>query len=302
MQAYALPEPQSLQSLQDLSGCLGVSNLSGVSNRISATWDHLRAGCFIFGRRMEEFATLDASIGYCFKLMIEGEYGWLIGEWFGKWCAWHWYHWFAIDLSMTKGVSWAGGWDHHPDIRWYQMTSVFCPCLNAWNQTFHRQVRLALLRRRAWLLEIGSPAHENMQWIWCWVWQHQPLEELLYHHVLDVDFHGPFKPDHVEPRPTPRSVFSLDAAKHSIRPPTFASSLVERQNMTGWWFGCHFLFPRNIGFLIIPIDELIFFRGVAQPPTRWQRMYQVLAIILDVYGSIRRETGKSETASPPQSA
>lgn len=60
---------------------------------------HLRAGCFIFGRRMEdnlnhhmplvksvcsvdelstpqEFATLDASIGYCFKLMIEGEYGW----------------------------------------------------------------------------------------------------------------------------------------------------------------------------------------------------------------------------------
>ena len=42
---------------------------------------------------------------------------------------------------------------------------------------------------------------------------------------------------------------------------------------TGWWFGCHFLnVPRNIGnviiFLIIPIDELIFFRGVfPQPPT-----------------------------------
>ena len=31
-----------------------------------------------------------------------------------------------------------------------------------------------------------------------------------------------------------------------------------------------FYFPRNIGFLVlvIPIDELIFFRGVAQPPTR----------------------------------
>ena len=28
-----------------------------------------------------------------------------------------------------------------------------------------------------------------------------------------------------------------------------------------------FYFPINIGFLIIPIDELIFFRGVAQPPT-----------------------------------
>ena len=30
-----------------------------------------------------------------------------------------------------------------------------------------------------------------------------------------------------------------------------------------------FYFPINIGFLIIPIDELIFFRGVAQPPTRF---------------------------------
>ena len=28
-----------------------------------------------------------------------------------------------------------------------------------------------------------------------------------------------------------------------------------------------FYFPRNIGNVIIPIDELIFFRGVAQPPT-----------------------------------
>ena len=35
--------------------------------------------------------------------------------------------------------------------------------------------------------------------------------------------------------------------------------------ITGWWFGCHeFYFPINIGFLIIPIDEVIFFRGVAK--------------------------------------
>ena len=41
------------------------------------------------------------------------------------------------------------------------------------------------------------------------------------------------------------------------------------QWFTGWWFGCHqFYFPRNIGNVIIPIDELIFFRGVAEPPTR----------------------------------
>ena len=41
-------------------------------------------------------------------------------------------------------------------------------------------------------------------------------------------------------------------------------------NNAGWWFGCHqFYFPINIGVaIIIPIDEVIFFRGVAQPPTR----------------------------------
>ena len=38
--------------------------------------------------------------------------------------------------------------------------------------------------------------------------------------------------------------------------------------MAGWWFGCHFLFSHpNWELKIIPIDELIFFRGVAQPPT-----------------------------------
>ena len=35
------------------------------------------------------------------------------------------------------------------------------------------------------------------------------------------------------------------------------------QIVAGWWFGCHqFYFPRHIGNFIIPIDELIFFRGV----------------------------------------
>ena len=37
---------------------------------------------------------------------------------------------------------------------------------------------------------------------------------------------------------------------------------------SGWWFGCHFLhFTIYWVAFIIPIDELIFFRGVAQPPT-----------------------------------
>ena len=34
----------------------------------------------------------------------------------------------------------------------------------------------------------------------------------------------------------------------------------------GWWFGTFFIVP-YIGNFIIPSDELIFFRGVAQPPT-----------------------------------
>ena len=47
------------------------------------------------------------------------------------------------------------------------------------------------------------------------------------------------------------------------------SHFITKKNMTGWWFGWHqFYFPRNLGNFIIPIDELIFFRGVAQPPTR----------------------------------
>jgi hypothetical protein len=36
--------------------------------------------------------------------------------------------------------------------------------------------------------------------------------------------------------------------------------------ITGWWFQTFFNFP-YIGNVIIPTDELIFFRGVGQPPT-----------------------------------
>ena len=61
--------------------------------------------------------------------------------------------------------------------------------------------------------------------------------------------------------------------KPSTEPPVVPKQLLSGighrwKSWTGWWFGCHFWhFPRNIGLLIIPIDELIFFRGVAQPPT-----------------------------------
>ena len=38
-----------------------------------------------------------------------------------------------------------------------------------------------------------------------------------------------------------------------------------------------FYVPRNIGNLIIPIDELIFFRGVAQPPTSFNYAKSTIA-------------------------
>ena len=42
--------------------------------------------------------------------------------------------------------------------------------------------------------------------------------------------------------------------------------------VSGWCFGCHLLFSHILGIssnFIIPIDEVTFFRGVAQPPTRF---------------------------------
>ena len=45
-----------------------------------------------------------------------------------------------------------------------------------------------------------------------------------------------------------------------------------------------FYFPMNLGLLIIPIDELIFFRGVAQkPPTsygQWHCLTQITAFMV----------------------
>jgi hypothetical protein len=35
----------------------------------------------------------------------------------------------------------------------------------------------------------------------------------------------------------------------------------------GWWFGTFFIFP-YIGNVIIPTDELMFFKKVIAPPTR----------------------------------
>ena len=51
--------------------------------------------------------------------------------------------------------------------------------------------------------------------------------------------------------------------------PTGRNTSMWKKNKPGWWFGCHQIyFPIYWVSIIIPIDELIFFRGVAQPPTR----------------------------------
>ena len=44
---------------------------------------------------------------------------------------------------------------------------------------------------------------------------------------------------------------------------------------TGWWLGTCFISPYNIGNVIMPIDELIFFRGVGQPPTRYVWVFRI---------------------------
>ena len=47
--------------------------------------------------------------------------------------------------------------------------------------------------------------------------------------------------------------------------------MVYKPTYTGWWFGIFFYdFPEAVGNgKIIPTDELIFFRGVGIPPTRY---------------------------------
>ena len=48
----------------------------------------------------------------------------------------------------------------------------------------------------------------------------------------------------------------------------FGLSILDR--ISGWWFGTmEFYDVPYIGNFIIPTDELIFFRGVGQPPTRF---------------------------------
>ena len=59
-----------------------------------------------------------------------------------------------------------------------------------------------------------------------------------------------------------------------------------------------FYFPINIGFLVIPIDELIFFRGVAQPPTRYIYIFSSIQLAIQVlYARYANHPQESSTLS-----
>ena len=66
---------------------------------------------------------------------------------------------------------------------------------------------------------------------------------------------------------------------------------------SGWWFGTFFIFP-YIGNVIIPTDELIFFRGVGIPPTSHPviDVYELLLYNLLMIVNVRNLGGHKELA------
>ena len=70
--------------------------------------------------------------------------------------------------------------------------------------------------------------------------------------------------------------------------------------LVGGLVAINFIFPLiNRVSIIIPIDELIFFRGVAQPPTRWFIHGQTRGIFAR-FGSwiVQQATGKAKAELP----
>ena len=65
---------------------------------------------------------------------------------------------------------------------------------------------------------------------------------------------------------TINSIWTLELSTILIESVWWNFGIWKRDTWSGWWFGTCFIFP-YIGNVIIPIDELIFFREVAQPPS-----------------------------------
>jgi len=64
------------------------------------------SGCFIFGRRLEEFSNIAAAMGFCFKILTETEYDWpaLAEEHFWTTVMWIWSFMLFLALLMLNMV------------------------------------------------------------------------------------------------------------------------------------------------------------------------------------------------------
>jgi len=62
------------------------------------------SGCFIFGRRVEDFSTFESAIGVCFKIFMESEYDWpvLAEEHFWTAGMWTWSFMFVLVMIMLN--------------------------------------------------------------------------------------------------------------------------------------------------------------------------------------------------------
>ena len=57
-------------------------------------------------------------------------------------------------------------------------------------------------------------------------------------------------------------------------------------NISGWWFGTMEFYDFPYGNFIIPTDELIFFRGVGEPPTSNMYIYNPIGSMYGIYANI----------------
>jgi hypothetical protein len=64
------------------------------------------SGCFIFGRRLEEFSNISAAVGFCFKILTETEYDWpaMAEEHFWTTVMWIWSFMLFLALLMLNMV------------------------------------------------------------------------------------------------------------------------------------------------------------------------------------------------------
>eukprot|EP00927_Polykrikos_kofoidii_P028212 TRINITY_DN24667_c0_g1_i1.p1 TRINITY_DN24667_c0_g1~~TRINITY_DN24667_c0_g1_i1.p1 ORF type:complete len:805 (+),score=133.27 TRINITY_DN24667_c0_g1_i1:158-2572(+) len=100
------------------------------------------AGCFIFGRRMEDFSTFSRAVGVCFKMLMEGEYDWpeLSREDWWTSLIWSWSFLLLLVLLMLNMVL-AIILDIYTDLRRRtgRAETVWETLLNLWHRVYYRK-------------------------------------------------------------------------------------------------------------------------------------------------------------------